>query len=80
MEWFKVYRNTRPQDLKVIIDEAHKNDAKVTGHLCATTYQEAAELGIDAIEHGFINSYDHAEGKKLNFCSGNLKFQDRSKY
>lgn len=75
VKWFKVYRNIRPQDLKVIIDEAHKNNAKVTGHLCATTYQEAAELGIDAIEHGFIHSYDHAEGKELDLCSGSRDFR-----
>lgn len=75
VEWFKVYRNTRPQDLKVIIDEAHKLGAKVSGHLCATTYQEAAELGIDAIEHGFIHSFDHAEDKEAGTCSGSRDFR-----
>lgn len=78
VKWFKVYRHTRPQDLKVIIDEAHKNNAKVTGHLCATTFQEAAELGIDAIEHGFIHSYDHADGKKTGTCSGSTDFRSMS--
>lgn len=75
VKWFKVYRHTRPQDLEVIIDEAHKNDAKVTGHLCATTFQEAGKLGIDAIEHGFIHSFDHADGKENNTCSGNRDFR-----
>ena len=27
---------------------------KVTGHLCSVTYAEAADLGIDNLEHGFI--------------------------
>lgn len=75
VKWFKVYRNTRPQDLEVIIEEAHKHNAKVTGHLCATTFREAALLGIDAIEHGFIHSYDYAIGKQLDSCSGNTGFR-----
>lgn len=75
VKWFKVYRKTNPQELEVIIDEAHKNNAKVTGHLCATTYAEAADLGIDAIEHGFIHSYDHAEGKNIGTCSGSRDFR-----
>jgi len=75
VKWFKVYRHTSPRELKVIIDEAHKNNAKVTGHLCATTYEEAAELGIDAIEHGFIHSYDHASGKKADTCSGDTSYR-----
>ena len=75
VKWFKVYRNTRPQDLKIIIDEAHKNNTKVTGHLCATTYSEAADLGIDAVEHGFIHSYDHADNKEIDVCSGNTNFR-----
>ncbi|MEO1218755.1 MAG: amidohydrolase family protein, partial [Bacteroidota bacterium] len=75
VEWFKVYRNTRPGDLQFIVEEVHKHGAKVTGHLCATTYQEAAEIGIDAIEHGFIHSFDHAEGKESGICSGSIDFR-----
>lgn len=70
VKWFKVYRHTRPQDLEIVIDEAHKYNAKVTGHLCATTFEEAANLGIDDIEHGFIHSYDYASGKEVDLCSG----------
>ena len=75
VKWLKVYRNTRPQDLKVIVDEAHRNNLKVTGHLCATTYSEAAEIGIDAIEHSFIHNYDHATDKEAGVCSGNTDFR-----
>ncbi|MDL5513303.1 amidohydrolase family protein [Arenibacter sp. M-2] len=75
VKWLKVYRNTRPQDLKVIVDEAHRNNLKVTGHLCATTYSEAAEISIDAIEHGFIHNYDHATDKEAGVCSGNTDFR-----
>ena len=75
VKWLKVYTGTRPQDLKVIVDEAHKNNLKVTGHLCATTYSEAAEIGIDAIEHGFIHSYDHATEREIGTCGGNTDFR-----
>lgn len=75
VKWFKAYQGTRPADLRVIIDEAHKNGAKVSGHLCATTYQEAADLGIDAIEHGFIHSRDHSTGKEVGKCSGSIAFR-----
>ncbi|MDW3652784.1 MAG: amidohydrolase family protein [Bacteroidia bacterium] len=76
VKWLKVYRHTRPQDLAVIVDEAHKLGLKVAGHLCATTYTEAAEIGIDAIEHGFIESYDHAEGREAGICGDNRDFRD----
>ena len=64
VKWLKVYQHIRPQDLKIIVDEAHKNNLKVAGHLCATTYAEAADIGIDALEHGLIASFDHEPGKK----------------
>lgn len=75
VEWFKVYRHIRPEDLRVIVTAAHNHGAKVTGHLCATTYQEAAEIGIDAIEHGFIHSFDHAKGKTEGVCDGDRSFR-----
>ncbi len=73
--WFKVYRNTRPEDLRIIVDEAHRQGAKVTGHLCATTYAEAAQIGIDAIEHGFIHAFDFAAGRVPGTCSGSTDFR-----
>jgi len=75
VKWLKVYRNTRPSDLQVIVDEAHKNNLKVTGHLCATSYTEAANIGIDAIEHGFIHNYGHATDREVGVCSGNTDFR-----
>ncbi|MFD2034031.1 amidohydrolase family protein [Belliella marina] len=75
IKWFKVYRHTRPKDLAIVIDEAKKYGAKVTGHLCATTFEEAAHLGISAIEHGFLHSYDYAEGKEADLCSGSTDFR-----
>jgi enamidase len=54
--------------LKVAIEAAHKRNLKVTAHLCAVTYREAAEMGIDHLEHGFFASSDFVPGKKANEC------------
>ncbi len=50
----KVYNYITRTDLKAIVETAHKRGMKVTGHLCSITYREAADLGIDNIEHGFF--------------------------
>ena len=47
-----------------MIDVAHKRGLKVAGHLCSITYREAAELGIDSIEHGFSLATDFDPEKK----------------
>lgn len=65
---FKAYMNIDQPTLKAAIDAAHKRHLKVTGHLCAVTYREAAELGIDHLEHGFFVSTDFVSGKKENAC------------
>ncbi len=32
-------------------------------------------INKDAIEHGFIHSYDHADGKEIGSCSGETTFR-----
>ena len=51
-----------------MIDGAHKRGLKVTGHLCSITYREAAELGIDNIEHGFVLATEFNPEKKPDVC------------
>lgn len=48
----KAYVNVTPDELRAGIDEAHKLGMKVTGHLCSVGFREAAEMGIDNLEHG----------------------------
>ena len=43
---------------------------KVTGHLCSVTYAEAADLGIDNLEHGFFAATDFVADKKPDTCPG----------
>ena len=67
---FKAYMNITRAQLGAAIEEAHKRGAKVTGHLCSVTYSEAADLGIDNLEHGFFASTDFVANKKPDECPG----------
>jgi len=64
----KVYNNITRDDLTRIIKAAHTRQIKVTGHLCSITYREAADLGIDNLEHGFMASSDFIKDKKVDLC------------
>lgn len=66
---FKAYTNITRAELKAAIDAAHKRGIKVTGHLCSVTYKEAAELGIDDLEHGFFENTELDSDKKPDTCS-----------
>ena len=63
---FKMYMHATREDLQAVVREAHKRGLKITGHIGALTYREAAELGIDNLEHGFMASSDFDTTKKIN--------------
>jgi imidazolonepropionase-like amidohydrolase len=65
---FKAYMYITRAELKAAIDEAHAKGMKVTGHLCAVSYPEAAELGIDDLEHGFFVNTQLDPGKTPDVC------------
>ncbi|HEY4356587.1 MAG TPA: amidohydrolase, partial [Acidobacteriaceae bacterium] len=65
---FKAYMNITRAQLGAAIEEAHKRGLKVTGHLCSVTYPEAAELGIDNLEHGFFVNTQLDPGKQPDLC------------
>lgn len=65
---FKAFVHITTAELSAVIDGAHKRGLKVTGHLCSITYREAAELGIDNIEHGFVLATDFNPEKKPDIC------------
>ena len=65
---FKVYNFITKKDLSAIVEAAHKRGMKVTGHLCSITYREAADIGIDNLEHGFYASSDFIEEKQVDMC------------
>jgi imidazolonepropionase-like amidohydrolase len=61
---FKCYMHLPKETMRAAIDAAHKRGLKVTGHIGTVTYREAAELGIDNLEHGFYAATDFVRGKK----------------
>ncbi len=63
---FKAYIGVDKPTLKAAIDAAHKRRLKITAHLDAVTYKEAATMDIDNLEHGFIASTDFVFDKKEN--------------
>ena len=66
----KTYMQITRGELAAAINEAHRRNIKVTGHLCSVTYAEAAGLGIDNLEHGFFASTDFVPDKKPDNCPG----------
>ena len=65
---FKAYTDLTRAQLKAAIDAAHAHGLKITGHLCSITYPEAAEMGIDNLEHGFEVNTQLDPGKKPDVC------------
>ena len=65
---FKAYNLIDRATLGAAIQAAHARGLKVTGHLCSITYREAADLGIDNLEHGFFAATDWVVGKQPDQC------------
>lgn len=67
---FKAYMQITRAELGAAVEEAHKRGLKITGHLCSVTYNEAASLGIDNLEHGFMAATDFVANKQPDVCPG----------
>jgi enamidase len=65
---FKAYDHVTRAELKAAIDAAHAHHDKITGHLCSVTFREAADLGIDNLEHAFFVASDFVKDKKPDTC------------
>jgi imidazolonepropionase-like amidohydrolase len=65
---FKAYEHMTREELSAVIAEAHARRLKVTGHLCAVTFAEAAEAGIDSLEHGIWVATDFVQDKQADVC------------
>ena len=65
---FKAYMNISRAELRAVVEEAHKRGLKVTGHLCSIGYKEAAEIGIDNLEHGLFANSEFVPNKEPDKC------------
>jgi imidazolonepropionase-like amidohydrolase len=64
----KAYMHITREELRAAAEEAHKRHLKITGHLCSVGFREAAEAGIDNLEHGFLVDTEFVAGKKPDQC------------
>jgi len=69
---FKAYMNITRDELRAAVEEAHKRGLKVTGHLCSIGYREAAEIGIDNLEHGLLPDSEFVANKQPDKCPGGV--------
>ena len=67
---FKAYMNITRDELRAAVEEAHKRRLKVTGHLCSIGFREAAEIGIDNLEHGLMVDSEFVSNKQPDQCPG----------
>lgn len=67
---FKAYMNITRDELRAAVEEAHKRGLKVTGHLCSIGFREAAEIGIDNLEHGLFPDSEFVPNKQPDQCPG----------
>ena len=65
---FKAYMGIKPDELKMAVEHAHAKGLKITGHLCAVGFREAAALGIDNLEHGIVVDSEFYPGKQTGVC------------
>lgn len=65
---YKGYVNLTRDQLETMVRTAHARQKKVTAHLCSVTYREAAERGIDNLEHGFLVASDFVDNKMPDEC------------
>jgi imidazolonepropionase-like amidohydrolase len=61
---FKVYLSLPADVMGATIEAAHRRGLQVTGHIGMVSYREAAGLGIDNLEHGFLAMTDFVPGRK----------------
>ncbi|MFN2455476.1 MAG: amidohydrolase family protein [Pyrinomonadaceae bacterium] len=65
---FKAYMYITRAELSEAVRAAHRRKHKITGHLCAVGFREAATIGIDNLEHGIIVDTEFLPNKKPDVC------------
>jgi len=68
MTSFKAYQRITPDELRAAITEAHTRGLKMTAHLCTVGFKEAADLGIDDLEHGLLVDTEFYTKKQPDVC------------
>ena len=69
---FKAYMHITRAELAAAVKAAHAHGLKITGHLCAVGFTEAANIGIDDLEHGLPADAEFDPGKEPDVCPGGM--------
>src|SRR5260370_12927945 len=65
---FKAYMHITRAELGAAVKAAHARGVKVTGHLCSVGFTEAADLGLDDLEHGIVVDQEFNPSKQPDLC------------
>eukprot|EP00211_Chloroparvula_japonica_P003002 CAMPEP_0119132238 /NCGR_PEP_ID=MMETSP1310-20130426/11730_1 /TAXON_ID=464262 /ORGANISM="Genus nov. species nov., Strain RCC2339" /LENGTH=452 /DNA_ID=CAMNT_0007122861 /DNA_START=172 /DNA_END=1530 /DNA_ORIENTATION=- len=65
---FKLYKWATAEIAQASINAAHSVGAKITGHLCAVTFEQAIDMGIDCLEHGLMVDTEFVPTKEYDVC------------
>lgn len=76
---FKAYNYLTGAELKAAIDRAHAHHLKITGHLCSIGFRQAADLGIDNLEHGIVVDTEFDPQKQPDECNASRAAADMAK-
>ncbi len=57
-DYFKVYARLKPDQVSVVVDEAHRHRVPVIGHLQRTSWLKGLDLGVDHLAHSVDWSVD----------------------
>jgi imidazolonepropionase-like amidohydrolase len=71
MTSFKAHEYISRAELKAAIEAAHRRGLTVAGHLCSVGFREAAEMGIDSLEHGLFVDTEFDPTKRPEVCRKN---------
>ncbi|HEU4881240.1 MAG TPA: amidohydrolase family protein, partial [Longimicrobium sp.] len=73
--WFKILSGPTAV-VRAVVSAAHARGLKVSAHLCAVTFTEGAQLGVDVLQHGFITNSEYVPGRQPDVCPrGNQRAQ-----
>jgi imidazolonepropionase-like amidohydrolase len=64
----KAASTLRSAELRAAVRAAHERGLRITGHLCAVGFREAAAMGIDNVEHGLAVDTEFYSAKQTDVC------------
>jgi imidazolonepropionase-like amidohydrolase len=75
---YKLYMEIPPDVARAVIAQAHQRHLRVVGHLCTIGMSEAAQMGIDSLEHGLFEDTEFVSGRQPGTCPTSSKAQMQS--